>query len=107
MRLLEKLIHRRQSLGLLGGAGIAAFLGCRMKGLSLSTKNFCDPPTTNVVTVSTGGMAAAVSFAGLGGPGLYQLNVAVPAGLRAGDHAVIASVGGFNTQSNALLKITL
>jgi len=63
-------------------------------------------PTSNMVTVTIGGVAASVSFAGLVGPGLYQINLTVPAGLVAGDNAVIASVGGFSTQSGALLKVS-
>ena len=63
-------------------------------------------PTTNMVTVTIGGVSASVSFAGLVGPGLYQVNLTVPSGLAAGDNAVIASVGGFSTQSGALLTIS-
>jgi uncharacterized protein (TIGR03437 family) len=63
-------------------------------------------PTTNPVTVTIGGISAAVSFAGLSGPGLYQINVTVPAGVAAGDNAIIATVGGYGTQSTALLKIS-
>ncbi len=62
-------------------------------------------PTTNPVTVTVGNANAPVSFAGLVGPGLYQINVTVPAGLADADHAVVASVGGSNSQSNALLKV--
>jgi uncharacterized protein (TIGR03437 family) len=36
---------------------------------------------------------------------LCQINLTVPAGLTAGDHAIIAKVGGYTTQSTALLKI--
>jgi uncharacterized protein (TIGR03437 family) len=62
-------------------------------------------PTSNPVTVSVGGIPAVVSFAGLSGPGLCQINLTVPAGLTAGDNAIIAKVGGYSTQSTALLKI--
>jgi uncharacterized protein (TIGR03437 family) len=63
-------------------------------------------PTVNKVTVTIGGISAIVSFAGLVGPGLYQINLSVPAGLTAGDNPVIATVGGYTTQSTALIKIT-
>jgi len=60
--------------------------------------------TSNPVTVTIGGIQAVVLFAGLVGPGLYQMNVTVPVGLADGDHPVVASVAGLNTQSTALLK---
>lgn len=62
-------------------------------------------PTTNPVTVTIGGIVANVSFAGLVGPGLYQLNVLVPPGLAKGDQAVVASVAGLNTQAGVSVKI--
>lgn len=62
--------------------------------------------TVNAVTASIGGLTANVLWAGLVGPGLYQINVAVPAGLPAGDNAVILTVAGLATQSSALLKIS-
>jgi uncharacterized protein (TIGR03437 family) len=64
-------------------------------------------PTSNPVTVTIGGVAATVLWAGLVGPGLYQINVMVPSGLTAGDNAILASVGGHSTQSSALLKIAV
>ena len=60
--------------------------------------------TNNPVSVAIGGSAAAVSFAGLVGPGLYQINVQVPAGLSPGDQAVLTSIAGLNSPP-ALLKI--
>ena len=62
-------------------------------------------PTTNPVTVTIGGVAATVLFAGLVGPGLYQINVTVPATLADGNQAVIATVAGVSSQSSALLKV--
>ncbi len=62
--------------------------------------------TANTVTVTIGGIAAPVSFAGLVGPGLYQINITVPAGLTAGDNVILATVGGITSQGNALLKIS-
>ena len=60
---------------------------------------------TNTVTVTVGGISADVLWAGLVGPGLYQLNVRVPASVADGDQAVIASVNGISSQSTAKLKI--
>jgi len=63
-------------------------------------------PASNPVTVTVGGVAATVLYAGLVGAGLYQINVAVPSSLADGDHAVVATVLGSATQSSgALLKV--
>ncbi len=62
-------------------------------------------PTTNAVTVTIGDIAAEVLFAGLAGPGLYQINVRVPGSLSDGDKAVTATVAGVSTQSAPLLKV--
>lgn len=52
--------------------------------------------TVNPVTVTVGGQPARVDFAGLtpGFPGLYQLNVALPAGLTGTALEVVATVAG-------------
>ncbi len=63
-------------------------------------------PTVNAVTVTIGGAGAPVSFAGLVGPGLYQINVTVPAGVSAGDQGILATVSGFTTQANGIIPIT-
>jgi len=62
-------------------------------------------PLANNVTVTIGGLPAAVTFAGLSGNGLDQLNVTVPAGLPDGDAAVVATVAGTSTQANLFLTI--
>jgi len=62
-------------------------------------------PTTEKVSVTIGGMPADVSWAGLVAPGLYQINVAIPAALADGDHTVVASTAGSSTQSGALVKV--
>ena len=61
-------------------------------------------PTTNDVTVTNGGISAPVAWAGLVGPGLYQIKITVPAALADGDHAVIATVSGSSSQSTANSK---
>jgi uncharacterized protein (TIGR03437 family) len=61
--------------------------------------------TTNAVTVAIGGLPAQVLWAGLVGPGLYQINVIVPS-VGAGDQEVVATVGGARSQSGALLKVS-
>jgi uncharacterized protein (TIGR03437 family) len=59
----------------------------------------------NTVTVTVGGVAALVDFAGLVAPGLDQINVIVPTGLPAGDQLVVASVGEVQTQANAYITV--
>jgi uncharacterized protein (TIGR03437 family) len=62
-------------------------------------------PTTSPVTVTIGGVSALVAFAGLVGPGLYQINVTVPT-VADGDQTVLASVGGVASQATAKLKVS-
>ena len=56
-------------------------------------------------TVTIGNLPAQVSFAGLARPGLYQLNLTVPASAPAGDLAIIATYNGVSTQSTALITV--
>jgi uncharacterized protein (TIGR03437 family) len=58
----------------------------------------------NTVQVTMGGVTAPVTYAGLVGPGLYQLNVTVP-NLPNGDAALVAMIGGVSTQ--AAVSITV
>lgn len=61
--------------------------------------------TTSPVTVTIGGVPAQVIWAGLVGPGLYQINLTVPS-LSTGDQQAVAGVAGLNSQTTgALLKI--
>ena len=56
------------------------------------------------MTVTIGGVPATVSFAGVAGAGLYQVNVTVPS-LNAGDHSVLAQVADQTTPSGVLLRV--
>ena len=57
-------------------------------------------------TIAIDGIAADVTFAGLVGPGLYQFNLVVPAGVTRGqDVLVVGLSGNFGTQPNAYLTI--
>ena len=58
-----------------------------------------------VPAIQIGGVDAKVLYAGLIGPGEYQFNVMVPAGLSAGDQPVIATYGGFSTQPGMLISV--
>jgi uncharacterized protein (TIGR03437 family) len=52
------------------------------------------------------GISADVTFAGLVGPGLYQINVQVPPNVKLGqDVLVVGLSGNFETQPNAFLTI--
>lgn len=61
-------------------------------------------PTSNAVTITIGDVPSTVSFAGLVGAGLYQINVVVPT-LADGDYAVVCQVAGISTQSGVVLKV--
>jgi uncharacterized protein (TIGR03437 family) len=60
-------------------------------------------PTT---TVTIGGQPAQVTFAGLVGPGLYQLNVVVPQ-VAAGDQPVVLKLlsGGASTTQQVFIPV--
>jgi uncharacterized protein (TIGR03437 family) len=63
-------------------------------------------PAVDKVTVTIGGLAAAVQFAGITGAGLYQINVVVPASLSTGDQKIVASVNGLQTPDGAFVTIS-
>jgi uncharacterized protein (TIGR03437 family) len=58
----------------------------------------------NNVVILIGGIAAGVSFAGLAAAGLYQFNITVP-NLPAGDHEVIAEIGGVRSKAGAKIRV--
>ena len=53
--------------------------------------------------VAMGGLPAAVTFAGLVGPGEYLINVIVPGTLADGDHPLTILYGGAQTQAGVLI----
>jgi uncharacterized protein (TIGR03437 family) len=61
-------------------------------------------PSVNPPQVTIGGMPVTVSFAGIVGAGLFQLNVVVPSA-GSGDQALQATVGGATTQSNIFITL--
>ncbi|MCU1233452.1 MAG: hypothetical protein JWP63_1419 [Candidatus Solibacter sp.] len=61
-------------------------------------------PVTGMVAVRIGGAPAVVSYAGMVGAGLYQINVTVPS-LANGTYPVIAQVGGSSTQSGVTMTV--
>jgi uncharacterized protein (TIGR03437 family) len=73
---------------------------------AMPTSQLVSQPAPLVVpaTVSVGGVNAAVQWAGLVSPGLYQLNVQIPS-VAAGDQPVQASVSGFQTAPNLFVSL--
>jgi uncharacterized protein (TIGR03437 family) len=55
-------------------------------------------------TVTLGGVAATVLFAGMTSPGLFQINVQVPSGVPTGTQAVVLNASGSTTQAKAVLS---
>jgi uncharacterized protein (TIGR03437 family) len=69
-------------------------------GSALQSGILASPPVFHI-----GGKAAAVQFAGLVMPGLFQFNVTVPPDATDGDQSVDASYNGAATQAGTLLTI--
>jgi uncharacterized protein (TIGR03437 family) len=61
-------------------------------------------PLAVPATVRIGGTAAAVQFAGIVGPGLYQFNVVVP-NVPDGDNPILIEIGGMTSQASAFLSV--
>jgi uncharacterized protein (TIGR03118 family) len=63
-------------------------------------------------TATVGGQPATVSYAGLVGPGLYQINVVLPAGTATGatgataEVPVVITAGGVQSQAKAVVAVT-
>jgi uncharacterized protein (TIGR03437 family) len=55
--------------------------------------------------IQIGGLTAEVSFAGLIGPGLYQINLVVPAAAPNGDNSVTCSYAGQTSPAGDLLLV--
>ena len=62
-------------------------------------------PMVTTPTVTIGGAAATVAFAGMSSSGLYQVNVVIPTGTASGDQAVVLTAGGTKTQTGALISV--
>jgi hypothetical protein len=57
-------------------------------------------------TVSIGGISASVIYAGINGaPGLFQINVVVPANVPAGDNPLVATYNGVSTTPLTLITV--
>jgi uncharacterized protein (TIGR03437 family) len=82
------------------GTGFGAANGAPATGVAFSGAY----ETANAVSVTIGGQAAQVLWAGLVGPGLYQINVVVPV-VSAGDQEVVATVAGARSQAGVKVKV--
>jgi uncharacterized protein (TIGR03437 family) len=56
-------------------------------------------------TIQIGGTMAAVQFAGIISPGLYQFNVVVPSSATNGDNSLTASYGGSTTPDGTVIAV--
>jgi uncharacterized protein (TIGR03437 family) len=71
-------------------------------GNGFGTSTTLNPPPV----IKIGGVTAAVNFAGIISPGLFQFNVIVPANAPGGDEPISATYNGVTTQSGTLLALT-
>jgi uncharacterized protein (TIGR03437 family) len=71
----------------------------------LGTTGSINFPLPTLPTLTIGNLPAQVTFAGLVGPGLYQLNVIVPTNAPAGDLPILAMYNGSSTQSTAVITV--
>jgi len=62
-------------------------------------------PLVNDVRVTIGGTPADVSFRGLSGAGLYQINVVVPPSLADGDREVVTTINGVQSPPGVFIAV--
>ncbi len=64
-------------------------------------------PTANLAgfSVTIGGVPVTVTFAGLVGPGLFQIDIQIPSGINTGDQPLVLKVNGIAAQSNLVLTM--
>ena len=84
--------------------------GSTAPGFTGSTTVAAPLPLAALPTVTIGGIAAQVTFGGLVGPGLYQINVVIPSGITPGttaniDVPVVAQEGSDSSPSNTVISL--
>jgi uncharacterized protein (TIGR03437 family) len=62
-------------------------------------------PLPSMPVCQIGGNPAAVAFAGLVSPGLYQVNLTVPSSARTGDNPLSCAYNGSSTPSGVLITV--
>jgi len=62
-------------------------------------------PCAATPTVTVGGAPAQVTYCGLVGSGLYQVNVVIPPGAIAGDNAVVITASTISSQATTTINV--
>jgi uncharacterized protein (TIGR03437 family) len=62
-------------------------------------------PLARPIAITVGGESVNVQFAGIVAPGRYQFNIVIPEGVAAGDHEIIAEIGGVRSPSGRYIAI--
>ena len=84
------------------GTGLGATASTVDPGKVMSGVNY---PTSLTPTVTIGGVRADVSYSGLVGTGLYQINLTVPSSLTAGTYPVVVAIGGATSPTTAVIQV--
>jgi uncharacterized protein (TIGR03437 family) len=83
------------------GAGFGATTPASPAGMLVNPA-----PLSNAATVKIGSMSITPEFSGIVSPGLYQLNVQIPAGLSDGDYPILVQVAGMQTQPSVVIPVS-
>ena len=82
------------------GVGFGLAGNTLVNGSSSQSGSLPSLPVCNVA-----GAQARLTFAGLSGAGLYQINLVVPTDAAAGDNSVVCTYGGVSTPTGAILTV--
>ena len=92
--------HSGETIGLYG-AGFGQTTPAIASGTIVTTASTC----ATLPTATVGGAPAQVTYCGLAGAGLYQVNVTVPAGTPSGNNIVVVTIGTVSSNSNAMITV--
>jgi uncharacterized protein (TIGR03437 family) len=89
-------------------AKVGDYVSLYANSVLLAKSGTIDPPHTlqTFPTVSIGGINAPVSYAGIVSPGLFQINVQVPAGVPPGEASVVVTYQGVASQPGVVIPIS-
>lgn len=90
----------RKEIVVVYGVGFGLPAGAITNGSASQSGNLASNPVCKI-----GGSNADVSFAGLVSPGLYQLNLVVPASASSGDNPLSCTYNGATTLAGALITV--
>jgi uncharacterized protein (TIGR03437 family) len=82
------------------GVGFGLPVNALVNGSSSQSGSLPSLPVCRVA-----GTQALLTFAGLSGPGLYQINLVVPTDAAAGDNPVVCTYSGVSTPAGAVLAV--